>query len=249
MICSIMLNVRDELDILEWLCYHIYILKFDLIFLYDNESIIPVKEYIKDHPISSHVNIIYIPGKGIKQKARRHYLKYYIKKSDWTAFLDADEYIVLKSCNNIKDFISKFNYSDLITFNWNIIGSNNILKRNGKLVIDNYTKSENTLNHHVKSLVRNSKIININSADDAHLIKTIPGSICIDTLGNKKDQTPYHENNKQIDCIFHYMYKSKEDWISKCNLCNKLGVLDNGTPGWVGRHIDRWDFSLICTKK
>ena len=42
-IISIMTNIKNEPDLIEWCLYHLHILKFDKIFICDNESDIPAK--------------------------------------------------------------------------------------------------------------------------------------------------------------------------------------------------------------
>ena len=70
----------------------------------------PGIHYIKWQPKDEDGNITYLPGKAIS-----HYRDNYAKNSDWTAFIDPDEFIVLKDTNknNLKEFIKDKESSEI----------------------------------------------------------------------------------------------------------------------------------------
>lgn len=243
-IISIMTNIKNEPDLIEWCLYHLHILKFDKIFICDNESDIPAKTIIsKNSLIKDKITIFNLVGDKIKNRAREYYYNNFLTQSDWTLFIDADEYLVLKTQENIHDFLKQEKFLknpagivDCITFNWKMMGSNGIEKRNSKLVIDNFTDCESfKLNPHVKSLVKNNNITDYSCPHNVTV-----RNITVDTNGILKKSGPFHEQLEQKDCIFHFWCKSKEDWINKCNTCSENNGTDDG-GGMKGRSINRWN--------
>jgi hypothetical protein len=246
MIFSVFTNVRNEPDIIEWCYYHLYILKFNHIVICDNGSNIPVINRINNHPyLKTKVYVFNLLGTSIKNKAKEIYFDKYSKLSDWTLFIDADEYLVLKNIDNISIFMNnmlskKNNNIDSITFNWKMMGSNKILNRNNKLVIDNFTECESDiLNKHVKSIVLNKNVIDYKISPHYFKVK----NNIIDNSGKIIGLSPFNNNNNQTSCIFHYWCKSKEDWVNKCNTCKNNNGCDDGS-GMRGRQIDRWNQTL-----
>jgi hypothetical protein len=62
------------------------------------------------------------------------FITHYKNMFDWAAFIDVDEYIVLKEDNNIKSFIEKYSAYDLIAINWRMFDDNNL----DKVINDDY---------------------------------------------------------------------------------------------------------------
>lgn len=247
MIFSIFTNAKNEPDIIEWCYYHLFILKFNHIVICDNDSDIPIIDMINKHNyLKNKVYVFKLHGGKIKNIARQKYFNIYSKLSDWTLFIDADEYLVLKNIDNIHHFINNNamfkNNVDCITFNWKMMGSNGLLERNDKLVIDNYTNCETKFYPHVKSLVYNKNILDL--LYSPHIIK-VKNKI-VDSSGKKMECSPFNYNYSQESCIFHYWCKSKEDWINKCKTCEYNNSCDDGSD-MSGRHINRWFESLSYT--
>ena len=189
----VMSNVRNEPDLIEWCIYHLMILKFNHIYICDNGSNPSVKDIIRNGDfkkdikdvLNNNITIYTLLGPAIKTVARQHYLHHFKKDNDWTLFLDADEYLVLKTADNIIDFMNKdkFKNVDGVAFNWKMIGSGKILKRNDKLVIENFTDCNSTLNPEIKPILRNNKIMN--SGYHPHIIPLINPHKIVNTHGEK----------------------------------------------------------------
>jgi len=239
---SIMTNVRNEKDLLEWCIYHIFILKFDKLYICDNESSPSVKDTLRNNrlkeeiktELNNKVQVFTIPGPGIKNKARQEFFNKYRNECDWTLFLDADEYLVLKTADNIHDFMNKpkFKNIDCVVFNWKMIGTNGIHKRNNKLVIENFTDCYSTLSTEIKPFVNNKKIIHM--GNHPHIVPIQNPHNVVNTDGQKHDilndnYSCYNNNINQKDCIFHFHWKSKEDFDCKVKTCkNNGGLRDDG---------------------
>lgn len=245
MIVNLVTNICNELDMLEWIIYHLEIVKFDKIYIYDNDSdksiIDKLKYDLKKLNYDNKINFRYIKGSGIKHIAYNTYLNNDLNTSDWTMFIDADEMVCLKTHNTIHDLINdctskKENISSIV-FNWHMFGHNNLKKRNNNLVIENFIKCESTLNKHIKSLIKNNQIIAKYISPHYFIPKS---GIIVDVNLNVIPPGPFNENITDIsnNCINHYWCKSYEDWKNKCDICHTRNSNDDGNLR--GRNYERW---------
>jgi hypothetical protein len=259
MIVSIQTNLKNELDIIEWIFYHLFIMKFDHIYLYDNESEFKIENYFEIYPIlTKYVTIIYVNSENInftiKEYCRKHYQINYLKQSDYTLFLDGDEYLCLKSHDNIKELLNddKYKKFNTILFNWKIFGCLNKICKPNNYILENYINYNDnytigSLNSHFKVLVKNNNIIDCSTNPHIFIINKM---VLCDSSGksvNLDITKPYYINREQINYIHHYQWKSLEDWIIKCNSCIK--VLDNGADKKKFRSYSKWNIDNIYNKQ
>lgn len=90
---------KDEENFLpEWIEYHLK-LGFDQIFVYTNDwdFFIPIEN----------VKFIPWPGPGVQSAAYDDFIRTYGELFDYAAFLDVDEFLVLKQNNNVQEFIKE----------------------------------------------------------------------------------------------------------------------------------------------
>jgi len=191
---------NEENYIEEWIKYHLKI-GFDDIFIYQNDW-----RWNGEH-VNTHKLIM--DGLDKQRESYNHFIQTNTKYN-WCAFLDVDEFLVLKKHNNVKDFINEYKDFQSIGINWVLFGNNGYEKFNGNYsVINRFTKCESTPNPHIKSIVN---IENKNIVMDVHN----PISTWINT--NKKPNTgPYNfEKLNDIAQINHYFCKSREEFELKC---------------------------------
>jgi len=241
---SIMTNIKDELDLQEWICYYIYILKFDYIFIYDNGSENSVHDLVNKYfqGIKEKIYVIYFPGPQIKPKARLHYNKNYLHLSGWTLFIDGDEYLCLKEHEDIHEFINQdiFIGVEQISINWLFMGTNGLLKIDkSKLVIEKFTEIIpcKVQNSFYKVLVRNKSIIKDNYTCPHYLITK--NNYITDVLKNKVPLNCFNKSEIVYNTIiFHYHYKSKEEWEYKCDIVRNNFGSDDGNMNIVKRYSE-----------
>ena len=245
---SIMTNIKDELDLQEWICYYIYILKFDYIFIYDNGSENSVHDLVNKYfqDIKEKIYVIYFPGRQIKPKARLHYNKNYLHLSDWTLFIDGDEYLCLKGHEDIHEFINQdiFIGVEQIAFNWLLVGSEKKLYREeNKLLIERFTNClDHNRNNLIKVLVKNISIIKNNYIHPHYLITK--NNTIVDIFGNKIKLCQWNNFIPEYNSfILHYHFKSKEEWIYKCDVVKKNGGRDD-IESLVAKSYDFWNSEL-----
>jgi hypothetical protein len=155
-------NARDEKHIREWAAHHLLI-GFSKIIIFDHKSTTPLKEVFKNFDKRVKIiNVSHIEG-AIKMVLMTKAAKIArLLKMDWMIYLDADEFIILnENFIGIKHLLSVYNHADSLGINWLMFGSNNLEKDPDGLILENYTKSDSSLNEHLKSFTRPKKIINV----------------------------------------------------------------------------------------
>lgn len=146
---------------------------------------------------------------------------------DWLAFIDCDEFIVLKKHNNIKELIEEYkDKTNVIGLNWYIFGNLGKVSREGESVLKQFPMRNNKVDQHVKV------IVNARSGERMQLPHNTLG-LAMDTSGHRFSG-PFNPNGpSDVAYINHYHNRTKEDWIEKC----KRGRADCD----VQHNINRWD--------
>ena len=219
-------NARDELKLKEWVAHHL-LLGFDFIYIFDHKSEIPLKGQfldfnkdkfqvyverceldgaLKDKLISTAVNI-----------AKKH-------NFEWMLYLDADEFLVINNdtITNVKQLLSYYPYADSVSCNWLVFGTTFHIKEPDGLIIDNYTRSEPTLNEHLKTFIRPSEFVSPNA--HRSLTKNPNKAYHVNGTQLNKITPPYKENKHYINSIkfeksqvfiAHYYVQSEETYIKR----------------------------------
>ena len=104
MVCAM---IKDEdLYIDEWLEYHQY-LGFDYVSIFDNAD--NASNYIADLPgrYPNFVTVVHSPGLKHQLKVYDACVRTFQSSSMWAAFIDVDEFIVLRKHSDIKSFVTE----------------------------------------------------------------------------------------------------------------------------------------------
>jgi hypothetical protein len=231
-------NARDEKNIREWAAYHLLI-GFDYIVIFDHKSREPLIDIFKN--FDKRVKVIKTElEENIKLKLMNS-AKLIAKQInlDWFIYLDADEFLILNPFfKGVKHFLNSFSYADSVGINWLMFGSNNLVKEPCGLLLENYTKSSKLLDHHVKSFVRPSKIVN---CINPHYYE-MKDPTKMFGINFKTMRPPYYfnENDKpyyQVPAyIAHYVFQSEETYKRR-----KIDIKgDDGTTRTdIGKNIHK----------
>jgi len=211
-------NARDEKHIKEWVAHHLN-LGFDFIHIFDHKSIEPIKDQFKPNP-KLKIEAVNFDG-NIKRTCMELAIGI-AKEYNWMIYLDADEFIILnEKCNNIHALLSGYEqHADSIAINWLMFGSNFKKKDPDGLILENYTRSEELLNQHVKSFVKPREII---SAENPHYYN-IKNKNRYYTLNNTILKPPFCFNDCQFPYknvpayIAHYVNQSEESYVKRKSL-------------------------------
>lgn len=223
---------KDEPYFEEWVDYNKK-LGFDEIYVYCNDWECPIeRDFIKK---------ITFPGKHMQMPAYNHFLKNYRNDFDWAAFIDCDEFIVLKKHNNIKEFLTEFDNPYGIGINWVFYGADSKLKRDGNSLLKQFTKRQKDTDRHIKTLMKLS----------SGGFMTLPHNPNTQLMDTNKNffVGPYNPNGDEKYIVLnHYHHKTYEDWLIRCD----RGQSDNGPTKkpeqWVEtkeHFCDIEDFSAI----
>ena len=204
----------------EWLDYNEK-LGFDKVIMFQNDWRTDI-----EHPIlQKHI----CDGRSIQVPLYNQVLQDNTEY-DWLAFIDCDEFIVLKKHNNIKELIEEYkDKTNVIGLNWFIYGNMGIVSREGESLLKPFTMRNKDVDKHVKV------IINSRSGEKLQLPHNTFSS-AMDTNGNKFGG-PFNPNGpSDVAVIHHYHNKTREDWMLRC----KRGRVDCE----IEHDINRWDNEL-----
>uniref|UniRef100_A0A6C0AYK9 Glycosyltransferase family 92 protein n=1 Tax=viral metagenome TaxID=1070528 RepID=A0A6C0AYK9_9ZZZZ len=215
-------NARDELSIKEW-CAHHLLLGFDCIYIFDHLSKKPIIEELFNFDSRICVLRIDVDESRIKFECIKYALT--ISKSinaEWMLYLDADEFLILNK--DVTSFLDEYSFADLISINWLMFGTNNLLKQPDGLIISNFTKCERRLDKHVKSFVRPKHVTLVRTPHtyDIH-------GKAYNVKKEQIDSIPFVEITDDYQnvsaYIAHYIYQSEEVYNSRKILRkNDLGI-------------------------
>jgi hypothetical protein len=214
----------------EWLDYN-HKLGFDHIFLFQNDWRTDVERPFLTKEIYDGNSVqLHVYNKFLKDNT----------EYDWIAFIDCDEYIVLKKHNNIKELIEEYkDRTDVIGLNWFIFGSWGIKTRTSNSLIKMFTNRNKQVNEHIKVIVNKN----------VGPIMVLPHNTSkksMDTNGKLFDG-PFNPNGPtDVAYINHYHSKTKEDWMKRCERGRVDCNLQHDPNQWdkeVNDNIDIVDLS------
>lgn len=202
-ICAIALNEEKYID--EWIKYHIA-LGFQHIYIYDNSI-----DYSLKSKESSIVTVIHFPGPQRQLEAYDIFVTSYKSKHKWAAFMDCDEFIVLKKHKNIIDFLNEYDEFSGVGLNWLFFGTANQLSYRDEPVTKRFQLCSTGLDSQIKCIV---KISNIYKYTTPHSPILENGIIC-NTNRNKIESDFNTDLNSNIAYIHHYYTKSEQEFREK----------------------------------
>jgi hypothetical protein len=242
-------NARDEKNMKEWATHHL-LLGFDIIYIFDHKSKNPIKNEFynfskkviierieRDNPVK-----IPLMTRAIKIAKRLGV--------DWMLYLDADEFLVLNHFMGVKNLLRKYNFAHSLGINWLMFGSSYHKKDPLGLLIENYTKSEQKLNQHVKTFVRPEYVT---SVANPHFYNVIfPNRMFSINMKNMAN-TPF--NVWEIDYkdapafISHYINQSEETYRNRKLKLPRDDLLGNRTIDLnMHKHYNDVDNFLVRDK-
>ena len=221
-ICCIVKNEEPYLN--EWLLYHNK-LGFSHFYIYDNSDENTLSTFKFDIKLKNKISVFHYPGKQMQINAYNDYIKNHAYCSTWSAFIDVDEFIVLKEWVPIVKFLERYCPNGSISLNWYIYGDNYQLKYINEPVIKRFTNRQNSYNHHVKTIVFNDDLLACMSPHYIEL-KSNKQVNCLDMNEDDKKYNelkiihgPFNKNNdsSNVAHINHYFGKTIEEYILKKN--------------------------------
>ena len=201
-----------------------------MIIIFDHKSVIPLKSVF--HNFDKRVKVLKCNlNNPVKLKLMNKAVGIAkLVKADWFIYLDADEFIILNKYNGVKQMLNNFNFAHSLSINWLMFGTSHIIKEPHGLITENYVKSQENLDQHVKTFVRPNEV---KYADNPHFYNMKNKNKMYNIDGNKMDSFKpfyFHDNpvsfNNVGSYLAHYFYQSEETYVKR-KLC--LPKDDTGT--------------------
>lgn len=222
---------KDEPDIREWVEYH-HDMGVGKFYLFDNNSSIPLINYIQDYVASGLVEYsvfthlsypdmlkehqtgqVYIFDKCLQDFGHRH---------TFMGFIDSDEYInVVNKSLSIIDILKSYESYGALTLNWMMFGTSGHVTRPTGGVLASYSKCYAT--YTVKALVNTNYTIASNR-QNPHQFLYSNGKKAVDTnlhIVSSAHNPPGYVDPPMNSTLFkviyinHYNTRSEEDFKSK----------------------------------
>ncbi len=145
--------------IAEWIAYY-DLLGFDRIYLYCNDDDpAELRAAVEAAPKSKGdlVSFTHFQGQGQQVAMYLSALETARAEAEWVAFLDIDEFLVLRNVDNIKSFMRTMPPdAESVHFNWVPFGNNGFAQRPPGSVLRQYTRRARNVDVHTKHLSRTS---------------------------------------------------------------------------------------------
>lgn len=234
-ICAVVKN--EAIYLQEWISFH-KLLGVEHFFIYENDSSDHTRELLNTYH-SDLVTVIEYPVMHPQLPAYAHYLQYHKKKTEWTAFIDVDEFLwspkyvgredpilsALADCTRYW-FGKRDGSTDTVgavAVHWLIFGSGGAREYKEGPVTERFTRRADCTNKHVKSIVRSEAVREVGK--DPHTFYLHDGFAASDESGNDlpMDYAIVGGESAQIIAINHYHTKSREEYFKR-----KLDKPDSG---------------------
>lgn len=201
--------------ITEWIYYHLKI-GFDHIFICDTSDDNNMRSCTFNS--DSRITLYHEPLNGkhfghLQYNFQNKYCKLIKNNYKWAAFIDVDEFIIIKKHKTIKDFLYSINFNDgSLGINWVLFGNNNHEKKTNIPIIKRFTKCDSNYDKHIKCIINTNSIDHFNNPHFAVLLKGYQ----INEKGKKYIQGPWQKDSSvDLIQINHYITKSTEEYLSR----------------------------------
>ena len=219
------LIARDSLALRDWL-EHYLDLGVSKVYLYDHNSSTPLIKQLWDYVEEETVVYHYVQdfdifqGDSIVQfEAYRQCIKKYAHRHQFLAFLDDDEYIVLKPAaktHSLPLFLQAYEGYGGLAVNWQVISSSGHVKRPRGKVTDNYVAclpQQHYENTHVK-VIANTKHV-ISTDGNPHTFKYLAGAKTVNENLQVVPSAWADPVSIEKIVLYHYTIKSQQDFQRK----------------------------------
>lgn len=209
-ICAIIKNESAYLK--EWIEYHLD-LGFDRIVLYDNgsnPSLYDDKDLWLTLPIQAEKAVVIREWKDKYDQIRCYKAHADWTDATWTAYIDADEFIILKGFEKIGKFLATFNHGiGAVCLHWILFGANGHLEKPDGSVMESYTKPCSTpVSDLYKTIARSKLVRDFSSPHNCRLVAGL-------TVNDDGRQVDPAKPSFEKAWINHYYTKSLEEWTEK----------------------------------
>jgi hypothetical protein len=229
-LCAI---AKDEDHALpEWARHHLHI-GFEHIYLYDNGSRTPIRDVLRDYVANGLVTVVDFPLTDRQQlSAYASSLDRFGKDAVWMGYIDIDEFVVPKTCSDVRELLDAYAAYAGLAVHWKIFGSNGHAARPAAGVIQSYTGVLDR-NKHVKTIVKPRHVAAVATP---HHFRYADGQCCVNEDGIPV-WGPFSSHASRCVQLNHYYYTSREDFAEKM----ARGLATPGKDGRAVRNETEWE--------
>lgn len=207
--------VRDEGPFLrEWVEFH-RLVGFEHVFVYDNESETPAAEALAGPVAAGYATVVPVAGRGVQMAVYEQHARAHAAASEWTAFLDADEFLVPHREGDVRPLLDRLTRGHYgLAVNWQVFGTSGYLDTPTGPVTQSFTRklpADAAVNRHVKSVV---KTASVRHWPDPHRPVLLDGHHVCDEQG-RGNAGPFQDVTVGTVQVSHYYTRSLLDWQRK----------------------------------
>ena len=243
---SLCLICKDENDYLpEWLDYHI-LMGVDRFYIYDNVSRISLREALQDYIERGWVVVVDIPGSKVQLYAYDHCLRTFGARTFWMGFIDTDEFLVLKTDPDLKEFLRGYEAYAGLAVSSLFFGSNGHKTPPVDGQISSYVKRTHSAfedNRFIKSIVQ-PKFIQLPNSPHDFVYKA--GAWCVNENRVRVDDQQFPHQSEKIQ-LNHYFCRSQEEIEAKLKRGGgaRSHALTRGRFDAINAHSDVEDKTIL----
>jgi hypothetical protein len=225
--CVIVAIIKDEASYIpEWIEYHRSI-GFEHFVIFNNDSTDDIRGVVAPYQALGVATLIDWPNFQTLSAAERRTgwfeqdvaygaaVRFLRDVAEWVAFIDIDEFIVLKdpARQSIQQIVAGLGVPAMPMY-WRNFGSSGLVEPRSHLVIEQYVmRGHDDVRASYKMIVRPDRLHTI---WNAHRVTTAPGFVA----GEAEDGTIYHKAEPFVAsfgraCIHHYHTRSKSEYMRK----------------------------------
>jgi hypothetical protein len=210
-VCCIAFNEQPYIK--EWVIHHLLV-GAEKIIIFDNESDPPLEQSLREFVDNNLVIIHSIKGKEKQIPAYHHCLKTYGPSTKWIAFIDVDEFLIPKACNDIRLILTDYEDYGGLGVHWVEFGSSGYINRPNNSQLKTYIHRfplDFAKNLHIKSIVQPERVLD---TYNPHKFIYKEPWYCVDEnfFPIAESQAPFTANKIQLN---HYYYRSQKDYSYK----------------------------------
>jgi hypothetical protein len=229
---SVMTRIKNEARFLPEFIAHHKMIGAEHFYFYDNNS-----EDIPEAVLRPYIDrgmVTIIPWKTVPASPSCYtdFFQRFASDSTWVAFIDADEFIIERRKGILLNVLSTLDTAPALAINCRYFGSSFHEKLPPGLVTNNFIRSDPSTNYHVKVIVTPERV---RAYYNTHNFIFNGLTSAVNYLG-KPVRGTYAVNADQYDIeISHYVYRSKDDYLSKL----EMGFADKDGYKYRARRKDR----------
>lgn len=208
--------VRDEIDLEEWIAYQ-FVVGIEHVHIFDNESVLPVADRLSKWIADGKVSVSRVNGRRMQNECYTRYLTE--SPSRWTAFVDADEFLLPLHTDDLKSLLPEFETYGGLGCCWHVFGADGHAARPDGLVLENYTKRGPITfdiyglgKPQYKTIVQTRTAV---SCGNPHFFEFQDGWGCVNDSRKRMPGRTHGRPSARAIQLNHYMTKSLEDWRIK----------------------------------